>query len=59
MKSLVGSLIAVLAVFALILLVLGSGFGGIEISLWLAALVASVVFTVRHHRRKDKEKAGS
>ncbi|OIJ85066.1 hypothetical protein BIV25_45000 [Streptomyces sp. MUSC 14] len=56
MKSLTGSLIAVIAFFVLILLVLGSGFGGIEILVWIAALAGSITLTVRHHR---KNKAGN
>jgi Ca2+/Na+ antiporter len=52
MKSLIGSLIAIFAFFVLVLLLLGSHFGGIEIIAWLVALVASVMFTVRRHRKK-------
>ncbi|MGW2723050.1 hypothetical protein [Streptomyces sp. NPDC001492] len=55
MKSLIGSLIAIFAFFILILAVLGSSFGGIEIIAWLAALVASVIFTIRRHRKGKRD----
>jgi hypothetical protein len=55
MKSFIGSLIAIFAIFFLILSVLGSRFGPIEIMVWLAALVASLLFRVRHYRRSKKD----
>ncbi|MFF5498284.1 hypothetical protein [Streptomyces aquilus] len=57
MKSLTGSLISIIAFFVLVLMVLGSGFGGLEIMVWLAALVASVILTLRHHRKRNRTTA--
>jgi predicted lipid-binding transport protein (Tim44 family) len=54
-KSLMGTMIAIIAFFLLIILVLGAQFGGIEIIVWLAALTASIFFAVRHHKRKRQE----
>ncbi|MFJ3663243.1 hypothetical protein ACIPPM_22570 [Streptomyces sp. NPDC090119] len=60
MKSLIGSIIAISTLFILILLTLGSQFGEFEITVWIAALTASLFFVVRHHRRnKNKERSGN
>ncbi|MGA5584524.1 hypothetical protein ACPCIY_25970 [Streptomyces thermodiastaticus] len=58
MKSLTGTIVAITAFFVLVILLLGSQFGGVEITVWLAALIASLVFAVRHHRR-NKNQEGS
>ncbi|MFJ4006934.1 hypothetical protein ACIPWL_26260 [Streptomyces sp. NPDC090023] len=60
MKSLIGSIIAIVTLFILILLALGSQFGDLEITVWIVALAASLFFVVRHHRRnKNKERSGN
>ncbi|MET7526816.1 hypothetical protein ACWD9K_00045 [Streptomyces sp. 900116325] len=55
MKSLIGSMIAIIALFLIVLLLLGSQFGGLEIIVWLVALTASLVFAARHHKRSKKK----
>jgi len=39
----------ILAVFLVVLLFLGSGFGQVEIGIWCAALVASLAFVVQRY----------
>ncbi|GAA5701271.1 hypothetical protein AQJ43_14960 [Streptomyces avermitilis] len=51
MKSLIGPIVVILAIFFGILFLLGSQFGAIEITVWFAALVAALTFTVRRQRR--------
>ncbi|CAL9536687.1 hypothetical protein SUDANB70_04174 [Streptomyces sp. enrichment culture] len=52
MKPLVAKMALILAVFLVVLLFLGSGFGQVEIGLWFAALVASLAFVVQRYRIK-------
>ncbi len=52
-KDLVGKLALVAAVFVVLLLMPGAGFGRVEMSLWCAALTGSLAFVVwRHGVRK-------
>ncbi|MEU7021324.1 hypothetical protein ABZ990_11800 [Streptomyces sp. NPDC046203] len=55
MKSLIGSIVAVVLLFLLVLVALGTNFGDLEIVVWFVALVASLFFVVRHHRRGRSE----
>lgn len=55
MKSLVGTIIAIASFFILILFVFGSGFGALEISVWLVALVATLVIAIRANRKKSSQ----
>lgn len=48
-------MIAIIALFLIVLLLLGSQFGGLEITVWLVALTASLVFAARHHKRSKKK----
>ncbi|MEV0598484.1 hypothetical protein AB0I82_04145 [Streptomyces sp. NPDC050315] len=54
MKSLVGTIIAIVAFFILILFVFGSGFGALEISVWFA-FVAALVIAIRANRKKPSQ----
>ncbi|MEU0370019.1 hypothetical protein ABZ070_07080 [Streptomyces sp. NPDC006283] len=53
MSSLVGKIILIVGVFAAILFFFGSGIGEIELGIWGAGLIASLVVTVRLHRKKS------
>jgi len=53
MKPLIGKMALIFAVFLALLLILGSGFGQVEIMIWLAALVGSLSFVVWWHRAKQ------
>ncbi|MEU8540249.1 hypothetical protein AB0C52_09695 [Streptomyces sp. NPDC048717] len=55
MKSLIGSIVAVVLLFLLVLVALGANFGDLEIVVWFVAFVASLFFVVRHHRRGRSE----
>lgn len=50
---LLGQIALVVAVFLAVLLVLGSGFGQLEIMVWLVALAAAITFVVRRQRRRN------
>ncbi|MDN3289599.1 hypothetical protein QWL27_28190 [Streptomyces thermocarboxydus] len=52
MRSLIVNVVLVVAVFALVLLALGSGMGGMEITIWFGALLASLVFVISRYVRQ-------
>ncbi|MEV5425750.1 hypothetical protein AB0K85_23695 [Streptomyces cellulosae] len=52
MRSLIVNVVLVVAVFALVLLALGSGKGGVEITIWFGALLASLVFVISRYVRQ-------
>ncbi|MFE2989981.1 hypothetical protein [Streptomyces sp. NPDC059262] len=48
------NLVLVIAVFALVLVALGSRLGSVEISIWLFALLAAITFVVRRYVRQRR-----
>ncbi|WSB86915.1 hypothetical protein OHA60_25710 [Streptomyces cellulosae] len=54
MRSLIVNLVLVVAVFALVLFALGSGMGGMEVSIWLCTLLASLVFVISRYVRRRR-----
>ncbi|GHE63509.1 hypothetical protein GCM10018771_51680 [Streptomyces cellulosae] len=52
MRSLIVNVVLVVAVFALVLLAFGSGMGGVEITIWFSALLASLVFVISRYVRQ-------
>ena len=53
-RSLIVNLVLVVAVFALVLFALGSGMGGVEVTIWLCALLASLVFVISRYVRRRR-----
>lgn len=53
MMSLIARILLILAIFFGVLIALGSGIGTVEISIWFAALIAAIFFTVRRHQRSS------
>lgn len=53
MKSLIGQIAVIIAVFLALLLILGSGFGQIEIMIWFVALIGLISFSIWRHRRTN------
>ncbi|MGW0907011.1 hypothetical protein [Streptomyces sp. NPDC002853] len=51
MKSLILQIVAILAVFFIILLALGAQFGTVEISIWGVTQIALIVFVILRYRR--------
>lgn len=53
MKSLIGQIALIIAIFLALLLTLGSGFGQVEITIWFVALIGLISVSVWRHRRKS------
>ncbi|MEU6529299.1 hypothetical protein ABZ869_08930 [Streptomyces sp. NPDC046928] len=49
MRNLIVSLVLIIAVFALVLLALGSSMGGVETGIWAVALLAAITVVVRRY----------
>ncbi|GGQ24665.1 hypothetical protein [Streptomyces griseomycini] len=54
MRSLIVNLLLVVAVFALALVALGSGMGGVEIGIWFFAQLAAITFVVLRYVRQRR-----
>lgn len=53
MKSLIVQIVAILAVFYIILFALGAGFGTVELGIWGIAQIVLIVFIVLRYRRSS------
>ncbi|MFD7693144.1 hypothetical protein [Streptomyces sp. NPDC059374] len=54
MRDLIVSLVLIVAVFALLLLALGSSMGGVETGIWAVALLAAITVVVRRYARQRR-----
>ncbi|MER6344271.1 hypothetical protein ACWC10_06935 [Streptomyces sp. NPDC001595] len=48
------SLVLIIAVFALALVALGSGMGGVEIGIWVFAQLAAIAFVILRYVRQRR-----
>jgi hypothetical protein len=55
MKSLILQIVAILAVFFIILLALGAQFGTVEIAIWGVAQIALIAIVILRYRRASSE----
>lgn len=55
MKSLILQVVAILAVFFIILFALGGQFGTVEITIWGVAQIALIAFVILRYRRASSE----
>ncbi|CAM5525485.1 MULTISPECIES: hypothetical protein [unclassified Streptomyces] len=54
MRDLIVSLVLIVAVFALLLLALGSSMGGVETGIWAVALLTAITVVVRRYARQRR-----
>jgi hypothetical protein len=54
LRSLIVNLVLVIAVFALVLVALGSSMGSVEIGIWLFAQLAAITFVVLRYVRQRR-----